>query len=126
MENNEKLNEAIRTIKEVCGAPIDCPDCPMSNNCDNIKHTGGLNSLWEEVGKPLLTKTEKWYILNEINNTSGIVRAIRGKTKLRIEIEGADYFGIAWMNLSDRYSFSGLELNKPYTKEQLDLDSELY
>ena len=40
--NNEKLNEAIRTIRNVCENQKACVECPMNSNCGNCPKD------WEE------------------------------------------------------------------------------
>lgn len=39
----DKLNEAIKTIKELCKVKKDCTECPMNWNC------GEDPVFWEEV-----------------------------------------------------------------------------
>lgn len=41
--NNDKLNEAIKTIRELCKAKGTCMKCPMKGNC------GDIPADWEEV-----------------------------------------------------------------------------
>ncbi len=41
--NNDKLNEAIKTIRELCEAKGTCVECPMNWNC------GEHPAVWEEV-----------------------------------------------------------------------------
>lgn len=41
----DKINEAIRTIKDLCDSMSYCPECPMNGNCNEFP------TRWDEVQK---------------------------------------------------------------------------